>query len=160
MSTKNIYLTAEGHEKLLKELKFLKTVRRRELSREIGIARSHGDISENAEYDAAKEAQAFNEKKIAELGERLSRAQILDNSKIAKDKVLLGATVKLKDLDSGEELQYTLLSELEADFSRGKISITSPVGKALLGHKQDEIVEIKVPAGVLRYKILKISRGT
>lgn len=160
MSTKNIYLTAEGHEKLLEELKFLKTVRRRELSREIGIARSHGDISENAEYDAAKEAQAFNEKKIAELEERLSRAQILDNTKIAKDKVLLGATVKLKDLDSGEELQYTLLSELEADFSRGKISITSPVGKALLGHKQDEIVEIKVPAGALKYKILKISRGT
>ena len=159
MSVKNIYLTAEGHEKLLKELKFLKTVRRRQLSREIGTARSHGDISENAEYDAAKEAQGFNEKKIAELEERLSRAQILDDAKIAKDKVLLGATVKLKDLDSGEELQYTLLSELEADFSRGKISITSPVGKALLGHKQDEIVEIKVPAGALRYKILKIFRG-
>ena len=159
MSAKNIYLTAEGHEKLLKELKLLKTVRRRELSREIGIARSHGDISENAEYDAAKEAQAFNEKKIAELEERLSHAQILDNTKIAKDKVLVGATVKLKDLNSGEELQYTLLSELEADFSRGKISITSPVGKALLGHKQNEVVEIKVPAGALRYKILKISRG-
>ena len=159
MSAKNIYLTAEGHEKLFKELKFLKTVRRRKLSREIGIARSHGDISENAEYDAAKEAQAFNEKKIAELEERLSRAQILDDTKIAKDKALVGATVKLKDLDSGEELQYTLLSELEADFSRGKISITSPVGKALLGHKQGEIVEIKVPAGALRYKILKISRG-
>ncbi len=159
MSAKNIHLTAEGHEKLFKELNFLKTVRRRELSREIGVARSHGDISENAEYDAAKEAQAFNEKKIAELEERLSRAQILDEAKIAKDKALLGATVKLKDLDSGEELQYSLLSELEADFSRGKISITSPVGKALLGHKQGEIVEIKVPAGTLRYKILKISRG-
>jgi len=159
VSAKNIYLTAKGHEKLLEELKLLKTVRRRELSREIGIARSHGDISENAEYDAAKEAQAFNEKKIAELEERLSRAQILDDTKIAKDKALVGATVKLKDLDSGEELQYTLLSELEADFSRGKISITSPVGKALLGHKQGEIVEIKVPAGALRYKILKISRG-
>ena len=159
MSAKNIYLTAKGHEKLLEELKLLKTVRRRELSREIGIARSHGDISENAEYDAAKEAQAFNEKKIAELEERLSRAQILDDTKIAKDKALVGATVKLKDLDSGEELQYTLLSELEADFSRGKISITSPVGKALLGHKQGDVVEIKVPAGALRYKILKISRG-
>ena len=159
MSGKNIYLTAEGHEKLTEELKLLKTVRRRELSREIGIARSHGDISENAEYDAAKEAQAFNEKKIAELEERLSRAQILDDTKIAKDKALVGATVKLKDLDSGEELQYTLLSELEADFSRGKISITSPVGKALLGHKQGDVVEIKVPAGALRYKILKIYRG-
>ena len=158
MSAKNIYLTFEGHERLLKELEFLKTVRRRQLSREIGIARNHGDISENAEYDAAKEAQAFNEKKIAELEEKLSRAQILDDTKIAKDEALLGATVKLKDLDSGEEIQYTLLSELEADFAQGKISVTSPVGKALLGHKQNEIVEIKVPAGILKYKILKISR--
>ncbi len=158
MSAGNIYLTFEGHEKLLKELEFLKTVRRRNLSREIGIARSHGDISENAEYDAAKEAQGFNEKKIAELEEKLSRAQILDDRKIAKDEALLGATVKLKDLDSGEEIQYTLLSELEADFAQGKISVTSPVGKALLGHKKNEIVEIKVPAGILKYKILKISR--
>ena len=111
MSAGNIYLTFEGHERLLKELEFLKTVRRRQLSREIGIARSHGDISENAEYDAAKEAQAFNEKKIAELEEKLSRVQILDDRKIAKDEALLGATVKLKDLDSGEEIQYTLLSD-------------------------------------------------
>jgi len=154
----SIYLTRAGYEKRKKDLEFLKTVRRRELSRAIGIARAHGDISENAEYDAAKDAQAFNEKRINELEMKLIRAQILDDSKIPKDKALIGAAVKLKDLDSGEEIEYTLVSELEADFSLGKISITSPVGKGLLGHKKNAIVEIKVPAGILKYKILKISR--
>lgn len=155
----NIYLSSEGYEKLRKKLEFLKTVRRRELSKAIGKARAHGDISENAEYEAAKEAQGLNEKKIAELEEKLSNAQILDDANIPKDEALIGATVKLKDLDSGEELQYTLVAELEADFSQGKISVTSPVGEGLLGHKVKETVEIKVPAGILKYKILKISRG-
>jgi len=154
----NIYLTPEGYEKRQKELERLKTVRRRELSKAVGIAREKGDLRENAEYDAAKEEQAFNEKRIAELERRLSEAQILDDSKMAKDEALIGATVKLKDLESGEEFEYTLLSELEADFAQGKISVTSPVGKGLLGHKKGETVEIEVPAGTLRYKILKISR--
>ena len=153
-----IHLSPEGHEKLRKELEFLKTVRRKELSKAIGEARAHGDISENAEYDAAKDAQALNEKKIAGLEEKLSNAQILDDTHIAKDEALIGATVKLKDLDSKEELQYTLVSELEADFSQGKISVTSPIGKGLLGHKVNEKVEIEVPAGIIKYKILKISR--
>ena len=153
-----IHLSPEGHEKLRKELEFLKTVRRKELSKAIGDARAHGDISENAEYDAAKDAQALNEKKIAGLEEKLSNAQILDDTHIAKDEALIGATVKLKDLDSKEELQYTLVSELEADFSQGKISVTSPIGKGLLGHKVNEKVEIEVPAGIIKYKILKISR--
>lgn len=154
----DIYLTREGYEKLKEEIKFLKTVRRQEISEEIRKARLHGDISENAEYDAAKEAQALNEKRIVELEEKLSRARILDDENLSEDEVLIGATVKLKDLDSGEELQYTLVSEVEADFSQNKISITSPVGKGLLGHKENEIVEIKIPAGILKYKILKISR--
>ena len=154
----NIHLTPEGYEKLRKELKFLKTVRRRELSKAIGEARDHGDISENAEYDAAKEAQGMNEKKIAQLEGKLSNAQILDDTHMAKDEALIGATVKLKDLNSKEVLQYTLVSELEADFSEGKISVTSPIGKGLLGHKVNKTVEIKVPAGILKYKILKISR--
>ena len=153
-----IHLSPEGHEKLRKELEFLKTVRRKELSKAIGEARAHGDISENAEYDSAKDAQALNEKKIAGLEEKLSNAQILDDTHIAKDEALIGATVKLKDLDSKEELQYTLVSELEADFSQGKISVTSPIGKGLLGHKVNEKVEIEVPAGIIKYKILKISR--
>ena len=158
MSAGDVYLTREGHEKLMQELEFLKTIKRREISKAMGIARAHGDISENAEYDATKEAQALNEKRITELEEKLSRARILDNEDIAKDRVLIGAIVKLKDLDSEEELEYTLLSEVEADYSQGKLSISSPVGKALLGHKENEDVEINVPAGTLRYKILKISR--
>ena len=158
MCADKIYLTPEGYEKLRKELKYLKTVRRRALSKEIEKARSYGDISENAEYDAAKEAQGLNEKKIAELEEKLTNAQMLDESRIPKDEALIGAKVKLKDIDSGEEIEYILVSELEADFSKGKISVTSPVGKGLLGHKKSEIVEIQVPAGTLKYKILKISR--
>jgi transcription elongation factor GreA len=153
-----IYLTKDGHKKLLEELEYLKTVKRRELSKAVGEARAHGDISENAEYDAAKEAQALNEKKIAKLEEKLSRGRILDDENIPKDKVLIGARVKLKDLDSEEELEYTLVSDVEADYAEGKISITSPVGQGLLGHKENGIVEIKTPAGISRYKILKISR--
>lgn len=153
-----VYLTREGYEKLRKELEHLKTVRRRELSKAIGEARAHGDISENAEYDAAKEAQGFNEKRIAELEGTLSSAQILDDAAIPKDVALIGATVTLKDMGSGEELEYTLVSEPEANYAQGKISISSPVGKSLLNHKKNDVVEIKVPAGTLKYRILKISR--
>ncbi len=152
------HLTREGYEKLRKALEHLKTVKRRELSKAIGAARAHGDISENAEYDAAKEAQALNEKRIAELENQLAGAQILDDENISKDEVLIGATVKLKDLDSGEELEYTLVAEEEADYAQGKISISSPVGSGLLNHKEKDTIEIKVPAGVLKYKILKIMR--
>lgn len=152
------HLTPEGYEKLRKELEHLKTVKRRALSKAIGEARSHGDISENAEYDAAKEAQGLNEKKIAELEAKLATAQILDSAAMSSDEVLIGATVKLKDMDSGEELEYTLVAEEEADFAANKISMQSPVGSGLVNHKKGEIVEIQVPRGVLKYKILKISR--
>lgn len=153
-----IYLTKDGHRKLSEKLEYLKTVKRRELSRAVGEARAHGDISENAEYDAAKEAQGLNEKKIAELEEKLSGARILDDENIPKDEVLIGATVRLKDLDSQEELEYTLVSEVEANYEEGKISVNSPIGQGLLGHKENEEVEIKIPAGTIRYKILEISR--
>lgn len=152
-----IYLTQEGFEKLAVELEQLKTVKRRALSKAVGEARSHGDISENAEYDAAKDAQAYNEKQIMELEDKLARVRILDKN-IPSDEVLIGATVKLKDMDTEEELEYTLVSELEADYNQNKISISSPVGQGLLGHKENEIAEIKVPAGILKYKIIKISR--
>lgn len=155
---KQVYLTRQGHEKLLKELDYVKTVKRRELSKAIGEARAHGDISENAEYDAAKEALAFNERKIKELEINLSNVCIIDDVDIPADRVLIGAAVKLLDLDSSQELEYIVVSEPEADYSQGKISITSPIGKGLLNHKENEIVEIKVPAGILKYKILKISR--
>lgn len=153
-----VYLTPEGFEELKKELKYLKTVRRRELSAEIGKARDQGDISENAEYDAAKEAQGMSEKRIAELEEKLAQAQVLDHDAQPTDEVLLGATVDLEDTKSKKKVQYTLLSELEADFSQGIISITSPVGRALLGHKVGDKVEVRIPAGTLTYKVLKISR--
>ena len=159
MKKKDAYITHNGYAKLKKEWDYLTTVKRRELSKDIGKAREHGDIKENAEYAAAKEAQAFNERKIAELELTLANVQLLDDTNIPKNEALLGATVKLKDMGSGEELEYTLVSEAVADFSQNKISVTSPVGKGLLGHKKNQIVKIKVPAGVLKYKILKISRS-
>ncbi|NQT07355.1 MAG: transcription elongation factor GreA [Candidatus Omnitrophica bacterium] len=152
------YLSHEGYDKLKKELEYLKKVKRRELSKEIGVARAHGDLRENAEYKAAKEAQALNEERVAKLENKLSEAQILDDSKIAKDEALIGATVKMNNVDTKESVEYTLVSELEADFSQGKISIDSPIGKALLGHKKNDIVKVEVPAGLLKFKILKISR--
>lgn len=158
MSKGDVYLTHEGFEKLRKELEQLQNVKRREISKAIAEARAHGDLSENAEYTYAKEAQALNEKKIAELEDKLSRAKLIDESAMSKDEILIGAKVKLKDLDSGEELEYALVSEEEADYSSGKISVTSPVGEALIGHKENETVQIKVPAGTLRYKIIKITR--
>ncbi|MDD5129869.1 MAG: transcription elongation factor GreA [Candidatus Omnitrophica bacterium] len=153
----DIYLTQEGYEKLVNELEQLKTVKRRALAKAIGEARAYGDISENAEYDAAKDAQAHNEKEIAELEDKLARVRILDKN-IPKDQVLIGAKVKLLDMDTEEELEYTLVSELEADYSQGKISVTSPVGAGLLGYKVDQVAEIKIPAGTLKYKIIQISR--
>lgn len=153
-----IYLSREGHKKLMEDLEYLKTVKRRQLAKAVGEARAHGDISENAEYDAAKEAQGLNEKRILELEEKLSRARILDDKDIPKDQVLIGATVKLKDMDFGDEFEYTLVSEMEADYDKGRISLNSPVGQGLMGHKENDVVEIKAPARVLRYKILKISR--
>jgi transcription elongation factor GreA len=158
MAQGEIYLTREGYDKLMEELEHLKTVKRRQLSKAIGEARAHGDISENAEYDAAKDAQGLNEKRIAEMEGKLSRVRILDNEAMASDEALIGASVKIKDLESGEELIYMLVSEEEADYAQGKISVTSPVGQGLLGHKVDEVVEIKIPAGILRYQILHISR--
>jgi len=152
------YLTRDGHQKLMQELEYLTTVKRREISKALETARAHGDISENAEYDAAKDAQGMNEKKIAELQEKLSGARIIDDENMPKDQVLIGATVSLKDMETGEDLTYMLVSELESDYAQAKISITSPVGAALMGHKVGEVIDIKVPAGTLKYKIVKITR--
>jgi len=152
-----VYLTKAGYQKLSEELEYLKTTKRRQLAKAVGEARAHGDISENAEYDAAKDAQGMNEKRIFELQEKLANARILEDD-MPSDEVLVGAKVKLLDLDSEEELEYTIVSELEADYTQNKISVTSPVGQGLLNHKENESVEIKIPAGILKYKILKISR--
>jgi len=158
MNDKPIMLTREGYDKLQQELEQLTGPKRRELAKDIGVAREMGDLSENAEYDAARDAQGMNEKRITEIENVLTRARILDDSKIDKSAALLGATVTVKDKKSGDEFDYVLVSEEESDFDQNKISITSPVGKAILGHKAGDEVKIKVPAGTLSYTIKKIAR--
>ena len=152
------FLTRDGCDKLKEELKILKTVKRKEIANALDKARQLGDLSENAEYESAKQSQAINEKRIRELEEKILTARILDNENIASDKAYIGAKLKLLDIDSKEEIQYMLVTEDVADYAAGKISISSPVGKALLGCKIGDIANIKIPAGVLKYKILKISR--
>jgi len=152
-----IYLTREGYQKLLDEHESLKSDRKR-ISEAIGEARLLGDISENAEYDAAKDAQAHNAARLAEVEEKLTRIRIIEDEDIPSDKIFIGAIVTLKDLKTDEELKYMLVSAEEADYEANKLSIFSPVGKALMGKAPDEEVEIDVPAGVLKYKILKIER--
>lgn len=154
---KKVYLTQSGYEEMIKELEYLKKTKRRDIAKDIKKARELGDLKENAEYHAAKEQQAHIEKRIAELEVTLSSATIIDNTDFKKDEVNIGTKVSLKDMDSGEEITYHLVSEEEADISNNKISVTSPVGSALVSHKAKEIVSIKVPAGILKYKILKIA---
>lgn len=158
MGKGRVTLTREGREKLCKELEFLKGEKRREIAKALEEARAHGDLSENAEYSAAKECQAMNEKRIGELETTLVGARLIDDTNMPKDEALLGATVKVKDNSSGEEFDYMLVAEEESDFELNKISSSSPVGKALLGHKVGDVVEVQVPAGVLEYEIIKISR--
>lgn len=158
MSSGDIYLTREGYEKLVQEVEHLKNVKRRDISKSIAYARSLGDLKENAEYDSAKNAQALNEARIANLEDKLARARIIENENFASDEARVGATVTLKDLDSDAEVIYTLVSEEEANYDEGKISISSPVGRGILGRKLNDKFEINIPSGVLKYKILKISR--
>lgn len=157
MSEKKISLTRDGYNKLHSELEFLKGEKRRQIAKDLAEARSHGDLSENAEYDAAKEAQAHNEKRIADLENTLSRAMIIDTVSVANGEAVLGATVRVKDEKSGEEFDYMLVSEAESDFDLNKISATSPVGRALMGHKAGDRIEISVPRGTLIYTIIKVS---
>ncbi|MBI4431493.1 MAG: transcription elongation factor GreA [Candidatus Omnitrophica bacterium] len=153
-----VRLTKQGLEKLQQELNYLKTVKRREAIEAIARAREKGDLRENAEYDAAKEAQGHLEKRIAELSDQLSRVDIIDESRMDQSKAFIGATVALKDMDNGKQLTYVLVSKEEADFKAGRISIDSPVGKALLGKGAGETVEVKIPAGTLKYKVENVSR--
>ena len=152
-----IYLSKEGMENLKVEIQELKTKGRAEMSRQIKEAREKGDLSENAEYDAAKEAQGLMEKKIAKLEELLMNARLLDESKIDTSKVSVFTTVKLHDTKFKKDIKYTLVSEKEADIKTGKISVTSPIGKGLLGKKVGDTVNITVPAGVIEFKILEIT---
>ncbi len=153
-----VYLTRVGYEKLRVSLERLKTTERHKISKAIGEARLLGDISENAEYDAAKDAQAHNEARIAELEAKLAKVRIIENENIPSDKIFIGAIVTLKDLETDEKVQYMMVSPEESDYEENKLSIFSPVGKGLMGHQEGEQVAISVPVGTLRYKILKIER--
>ena len=153
-----IKLTKDGLEKLQKELKHLKEVKRPKIIHDIAVAREKGDLKENAEYDAAKEAQAFLEKRIQELENQLHYVEVIDTHAIDASKAYLGATIQLKDLKTHKEIAYMLVSKEEADLKSKKISMDSPVGKALLGKEVGETVEVTIQAGTLRYEILGISR--
>ena len=156
--SEKVLLTRDGFDKLVRELEVLKTTKRREIAEDIAKARAFGDLKENAEYDAAKNSQAMNEKRIMDMEERLANVQIINETKIAKDQVFIGATVKLKDLDADEDLSYSIVPQDEADFDKGKISVTSQIAKGLLGLKVGDTAQIKIPAGTLKYKVLRISR--
>ncbi len=156
--TEKAILTKEGYEKLIDELNFLKTKKRREVADQLEHARAFGDLRENAEYETAKETKRQLETRIAELERKITTARVVDMSEIPEGKAFLGATLELKNLDSGETLRYTLVAQDEADFSLGKISVTSPLGKGLLGKSEKEKAEIQVPAGKLKFQILKITR--
>ncbi|GAB6877653.1 transcription elongation factor GreA [Thermaerobacter litoralis] len=155
---KELLLSAEGLRKLEEELQYLKSVKRREVAQRIKQAREFGDISENSEYEEAKNEQAFVEGRIIELEKMLRNARIVNDEEIDPTKVNIGSTVYLKDVDTGEEVQYTIVGSNEADPAALRISYQSPVGKALFGRSVGEVVEVKVPAGTLRYEIVRIER--
>mgnify|MGYP001185234441 FL=1 len=152
------YYTAEGLKKLKDELHHMKTVLRPSISNQIAEARDKGDLSENAEYDAAKEAQGLLEMKIAKLETVISNARILDDSNLDSSKVLILSKVKIKNTSNGMEMNYTLVAENEADIKQNKISVESPIGKGLLGKKQGDIADITTPVGVMKFEIVEISR--
>ncbi|MAZ56098.1 MAG: transcription elongation factor GreA [Flavobacteriales bacterium] len=156
--SKIVYYSFEDLKKLKLELNQLVTVERVSISKQIAEARDKGDLSENAEYDAAKEAQGLLEMKIVKLEEKIASARVVDTSKLATDKVLLYSTIRIKNLTSKMELNYTLVPESESNIVKKKISVSSPIGKGLLGKKIGEIAKIDVPSGTVDFKILSISR--
>ena len=157
MSTVSYY-TEEGLKKLKDELEHLKFVERPNISQQIAEARDKGDLSENAEYDAAKEAQGMLEMKIAKLEDMYAGARVIDESQLDNDKVLALSIVKIRNLNTKAEMTFTLVAETEADIKSGKISVNSPIGTGLLGKKVGEVAEIQVPAGLVKFEILHISR--
>ena len=152
-----VLLTAKGAEQLAAELKNLKSVERPKVIEEIAVARAHGDLSENAEYDAAKESQGFIEGRIKELEANLSVAEVIDPSKLnVSGKVVFGTLVTLYDVDAGKEVQYQVVGDLAADINKGKISISSPIGRALIGKFEDDEFTFQAPAGEKAYEVIKV----
>ena len=158
MEDKEVLLTQEGYDNLEKELDFLKTEKRAEISERIKVALGFGDLSENSEYDEAKNAQASNEIKIAELENKLRYAKIIDESEIDTKTVQVGNKVKILDMEYNEEIEYTIVGSTEVDLAQNRISNESPIGAALIGAKKNQVIEVNVPAGVMKYKILAISK--
>ena len=156
--TKPVYLTQEALDGLKEELRLAKTTGRQQMAQDIAEARAQGDLSENAEYDAAKEAQGHHEARIAKLETTIANARLVDEKQIDDSKVFILSTVKVMNKKTKREATYTLVSAEEADMAKGKISIASPVGKGLLGHEVGDVVEISVPAGKVPLEILEISR--
>lgn len=156
MSQNSIPMTREGYQRLQEELKRRVRVDRPKVVQDIAEARGHGDLSENAEYEAAKDRQSFIEGRIKELNDKIARAQVINPADLDTDKVVFGAKVTLFDVDSGVEVSYQIVGEDEADIKDGKISVTSPVGKALIGHRLDDEVRIKVPSGLRIYEVIDI----
>ncbi len=157
MDNKEIIMSQEGYDKIEQELEYLKTEKRSEIAERIKIALGFGDLSENSEYDEAKNAQAQNEIKIADLENKLRYAKIIDESEIDTKVVQIGNTVKVRDLEFDEDVEYTIVGSTEVDLSQNKISNESPIGLALLGAKKNQIVEVQIPDGVAKYKVLGIS---
>lgn len=151
-----IPMTAEGHAALQAELKVLKSVERPSIIAAISEARSHGDLSENAEYHAAKEKQSFIEGRISELDDKLARADVIDVSKLGGPKVRFGATVTIADVDTEDEQTYKIVGEDEADVKQGKISVTSPIARALIGKEAGDEAEVAAPAGARAYEVIKV----
>ena len=158
MENKQILLTDEGLKKLEEELEYLKTQKRKEVAEKIKHARGFGDLSENSEYDEAKDEQAKVELRIVELEKMLKNAKVIDDSEINLDIVSVGTKLKIYDFEYDEELEYSIVGSTEADPSKGRISDESPIGKALLGQKTDDIVDIETPGGVIKVKILAIGK--
>lgn len=158
MSQNITYLTEEGLQKLKDEIRHLETVERPRISQQIADARDKGDLSENAEYDAAKEAQGLLELKISKKKNVLANARLVDESKVDDSKVYILSKVKLKNVATGKEFNYQLVAENEASLAEGRISVESPIGKGLLGSALNDIAEIQVPAGVIKFEVLEISR--
>jgi len=149
-------MTKKGHETLKEQLRKMKTVDRQEIIKEIATAAAHGDLSENAEYDAAKEKQSFIEGRIKEIEQRLSGAQVIDPAAIVSDRVVFGATVMLADEDRGGEVTYQIVGVDEADVDQGTISVSSPIARALIGRRIDDFIEVKTPGGVRSYTVVEI----
>ena len=151
------YMTKEGYKKKMEEIAYLENIKRPEISRAIAEARDKGDLSENAEYDAAKEAQGMLEMKISQLKDLVAQARIIDESKLNNDEVQILNRVKIKNVANGMVMEYTIVADSEANLKEKKIASSTPIAQGLLGHKLGEIVEIKVPSGLMKFEIVEIS---